>query len=310
MFDIPQHTFYMMMAVFFLLITSTLIRLILKAKYPDKDHTELRHRIQSWWIMISLLFFMLIASKGVAIAFFGFLSFLALKEFLSIVPTRHADRRAIFWVYVSIPIQYCWVAMEWYGMFVVFVPVYLFILIPTRMVLIGETKGFIRAVGILHWASMLTIFGISHIAYLLVLPVQNEAAGYLGPVVFLLLMTQLNDVSQYTCGKLLGRHKIIPRVSPNKTWEGFLGGLIATMVCGGVAGPYLTPLDLPQGVFVGMLIACSGFIGDVVLSAVKRDLHIKDSGHLIPGHGGILDRLDSLTFTSPLFFHYFYYICY
>ncbi len=310
MFNIPQNSFLFMAGVFVLLITATSIRLILRFKNADKDYTELRQRIQSWWIMVAIIFSALAVNRQLAIVLFGFISFFALKEFLSIVPTRHADRRVIFWAYLSIPLQYYWVSTGWYGLFIIFIPVYVFLLLPMRMVLIGETRGFIRSAGILHWATMLTVFCISHIAYLLVLPVKNNEAGFIGPVLFILFMTQFNDVCQYVWGKMLGRRKIIPKVSPNKTWEGFAGGLITITLCAGYVAPLLTPLNFTQGLMAGALISASGFIGDVIISSVKRDLQIKDSGNLIPGHGGILDRMDSLMVTAPLFFHYFYYMCY
>jgi phosphatidate cytidylyltransferase len=310
MFGIPQNSFYAMLLVLILLVISTIVRLLLRHKNPEKNYLELKQRIQSWWIMVGILFSVLVISKNTAIVFFAFLSFLALKEFLSIVPTRQTDRRVIFWAYLSIPIQYYWVAQGWYGMFIIFIPVYVFLFLPFRMSLIGETKGFIRSAGILNWGTMLTVFSISHIAYLLVLPIKNEMAGYVGPVLFLLFITQFNDVCQYVWGKMLGKHKIIPKVSPNKTWEGFLGGLITITVISSFVAPILTSLSSLQGLVAGALISVSGFIGDVVISSVKRDLQIKDSGHLIPGHGGILDRLDSLTYTSPLFFHFIYYSIY
>jgi phosphatidate cytidylyltransferase len=310
LFNIPQNSFYTMAAVVGLLVLATVIRLFLKSKHPETDYTELRQRIQSWWVMIGLLFVVLTVSKTAAVVFFGFLSFLALKEFLSIVPTRLADRKVIFWAYLSIPVQYYWVSSSWYGMFIIFIPVYVFLFLPMRMVLTGDTKGFIRSAGIIHWATMLAVFSISHLAFLLMLPVQNEEAGFVGPVLFILFMTQFNDVCQYVWGKLLGKHKIIPKVSPNKTWEGFLGGLITITICAGLVAPLLTPLSNVQGLMAGALIGASGFIGDVVISSVKRDLDIKDSGNLIPGRGGILDRLDSLTYTAPLFFHFLYYMCY
>ena len=129
-------------------------------------------------------------------------------------------------------------------------------------------------------------------------------------VLFLLFMTQFNDVSQYVWGKSFGKHKIIPKVSPNKTWQGFIGGMITITLVAGFVAPYLTPLSEIQGFVAGALISVSGFFGDVVISSVKRDLHIKDSGSLLPGHGGILDRMDSLIYTAPLFFHYIYYLHY
>ncbi len=310
MFGVPQNSFYVMVLVICLLSLATLIQYLLQKKNSLADYTELRHRIQSWWWMIGMLFAVLILNKTLAIVFFGFLSFLTLKEFLSIVPTRQTDRRVIFWAYLAIPPQYYWVSIGWYGMFIIFIPVYVFLLLPMRMVLIGETKGFIRSAGILNWGTMLSVFSISHIAYLMVLPVENKDAGYIGPVLFLLFMTQFNDVCQYVWGKMLGKRKIIPKVSPNKTWEGFLGGLATITLCSAVVAPWLTPMNTLQGIFAGALIGASGFIGDVVISSIKRDLQIKDSGNLIPGHGGILDRLDSLTYTAPLFFHFIYYAAY
>lgn len=308
--NIPLHSSYAMLAVLGLLLIASATRLMLAAKNPHRDYTELRQRIQSWWWIIALLFLVLASNTTTAIGFFGFLSFLALKEFLSIVPTRLTDRRVIFWAYLAIPVQYYWVAIGWYGMFIIFIPVYVFLFLPMRMVLIGDTSGFIRSAGILHWAVMLMVFAISHIAYLLTLPVKNPEAGAIGLVLFLLFTTQFNDVCQYFWGKLLGKHKIIPKVSPNKTWEGFVGGLLTITACAGFAAPLLTPLSFHQGLLAGVIIGVAGFVGDVVLSSVKRDLNIKDSGSLIPGHGGILDRLDSLIYTAPLFFHYLYYVAY
>lgn len=310
MLSVADNVSYMMAMIIILLMVASIFCYIIQVKYPDKNYTELHQRISSWWVMIGILFAVLLSGHMLSMVFFAFLSFLALKEFLSIVPMRLTDRRVIFWAYLSIPFQYYWVAIGWYSMFIIFIPVYVFLFLPMRMVFIGDTKGFIRSAGIVHWGTMLTVYSISHIAYLLVLPEKNNQAGIIGPVLFLLFMTEFNDVCQYVWGKILGKHKIIPKVSPNKTWEGFIGGVITITLCSGVVAPMLTPLTFNQGVIAGMLISISGFIGDVVISSVKRDLHIKDSGYLIPGHGGILDRLDSLTYTAPLFFHYLHYVSY
>lgn len=226
------------------------------------------------------------------------------------MPTRMADRRVIFWAYLSIPLQYYWISIGWYGMFIIFIPVYMFLYLPMMAVLVGETKGFIRSAGIIHWALMLTVFCVSHMAYLLALPSLNPMAGSIGMVLFLITLTQFNDVCQYVWGKSFGKHKIVPKVSPNKTWQGFLGGVATTVIASYFLAPYLTPLNAIQGIGAGLIIAISGFIGDLVMSSVKRDLRIKDTSQLIPGHGGILDRMDSLMFTTPLFFHFIYYLYY
>jgi phosphatidate cytidylyltransferase len=143
------------------------------------------------------------------------------------------------------------------------------------------------------------------------LPANPQAvAGNVGLVLYLLFLTQFNDVAQYVWGKSLGRHRIIPKISPNKTWAGFIGGVATTIALGGVLAGWLTPLSVQQGLLAGLLIGVAGFFGDLAMSAVKRDLRIKDTGQAIPGHGGILDRLDSLTYTAPLFFHYLHYLHY
>jgi phosphatidate cytidylyltransferase len=157
---------------------------------------------------------------------------------------------------------------------------------------------------------MLTVFGISHMAYLLSLPeLDGFKSGGRGLLLFLVFLTEINDVMQFTWGKLLGKHKIIPKVSPNKTWEGFIGGVISTTVIGYFLA-FLTPLTNYQVLFVSFMIAVSGFVGDIVMSSIKRDVGIKDMGTSIPGHGGVLDRIDSLAYTAPVFFHLVYYLAY
>ncbi|EKO3538933.1 phosphatidate cytidylyltransferase [Vibrio fluvialis] len=310
MFNIPVHSQHVMLAIVAVLVIGTVCYLWLSRRHTDRDYLELKLRIRSWWWMVAIAFVVLALPLNYTLFFMGFLSFLALKEFLSIVPTRMTDRRVIFWAYLSIPFQFYWLSIGWYGMFIIFIPVYIFLYLPMVMVLIGDTKGFIRSAGVIHWAMMLTVFCISHMAYLLVLPSLNPNAGSLGMLLFLLVMTQFNDVCQYVWGKSFGKHKIVPKVSPNKTWQGFIGGSATVIVVSYFAAPYLTPLNPIQGLVAGVIIAFSGFIGDLVISSVKRDLRIKDTSQFIPGHGGILDRIDSLMFTAPLFFHYIYYLYY
>ena len=294
-----------------ILLVASGIAAALTRLHPEKSYVELSQRIHSWWIMVGIFSGAILLSPTASIVFFAFVSFLALKEYLSLIPTRRADHRVLFWAYVTIPFQYFWVYKEWYGMFIIFIPVYLFLLLPMRMVIIGETKDFLRAAGTLHWGLMTMVFSLSHAAFFLVLDEShNPVAGGAGLVLYLIFLTQFNDVAQYVWGKLTGRHKIIPKVSPNKTWEGFLGGLATTTALAAALAPYLTPLALTESLCGGLLIACGGFIGDVTISALKRDIGVKDSGSLLPGLGGILDRIDSLTYTAPLLFHFVYYLHY
>ena len=271
--------------------------------------SELGPRIRSWWIMVAVFSLALLLSRTGAIALFGLVSFIAFKEYLSLIPTRRADRQVLFWAYLAIPFQYYWVADDWYGMFLIFIPVYLFLGLALRMVIDGATDGFLRAVGTLHWGLMITVFSLSHGAYLLNLPLEgNPVAGGVGLLTYLVVLTQANDVLQYVWGRSLGRHAVIPKVSPNKTWEGLLGGVASTSLAAVLLAPLLTPFTLWHSLLAGLLIGIGGFCGDVTISAVKRDLGVKDTSTLLPGHGGMLDRVDSLTFTAPLFFHFTYYL--
>lgn len=292
-----------------LLVASALVPLLRSRRVGGVD--ELASRIRSWWVMVFIFTLAVVIHPTLSIMFLALVSFLAFKEYLAMTRFRRADRRVIFWGFLAIPFQYYWVAQSWYGMFIIFIPVYLFLLIPTRMVLAGETKGFLKAAGTLHWGLMTTVFSLSHAAFLLALPVGHEApAGAAGLLFFLVFLTQFNDVAQYTWGKMLGKHPVVPKVSPKKTVEGLVGGVVTTSLVAFVLAPILTPLTGFWGLLAGLLISVSGFFGDVVVSAVKRDIGVKDSGSLIPGHGGIMDRVDSLTFTAPLFFHYLYYLHY
>lgn len=306
---IKPNAAWALLGVFAVLLLASAIVWTLWRRHPERNYAELAQRTRSWWIMAGVFAVGIGLNRDVSLAFFAFVSFLALKEYLSLIPTRRADRRALLWAYLAIPLQFLWIEREWYGMFIIFIPVYAFLFLPMRMVMIGETQDFLRAAGTLHWGLMTLVFSISHLAFLLVLPeARDTVAGGAGLVLFLVLLTEGNDVFQYVWGKLFGRHKIVPKVSPNKTWEGFLGGLFTTTALAALLAPWLTPLSLLHALWAGLLIAGAGFVGDVVISAVKRDLGVKDSGALIPGHGGILDRIDSLTYTAPLFFHFMRYL--
>ena len=310
--DLVPHTVAVTLgAVYAILIVASALIFGLKRANPDKDYKELTQRTNSWWVMITIFAIAVVVDRVTAIVFLGFVSFLALKEYFSLIPTRRTDRRVIFWAYVAVPLQYYWVYQYWYGMFIIFIPVWAFLVRPLRMLTIGNTEGVLRAAGTLHWGLMITVFSLSHAAYLLSLPrIDNPETGSVGLLLFLVILTQFNDVAQYVWGKTLGGRKIIPRVSPGKTWAGFLGGVVTTSVAGYFLAPYLTPLAGWHQAAAGALIATAGFIGDVTISAIKRDLGVKDFSSFIPGHGGILDRVDSLTFSAPVFFHAVFYLYY
>ena len=173
-----------------------------------------------------------------------------------------------------------------------------------RLVLAKETAGFVASASQIQWGLMAFVFGLSHMAYLLTVPQlkDSQATGRM-LVLFLVFVVEMSDVLQYIWGKTLGRHKIIPTVSPNKTWEGFIGG-VASAILLSLAIRFLTPFSVAETLVVSLFITVAGFCGGAVMSAVKRDFGVKDFGSVIPGHGGMLDRVDSLCFAAPIFFHY------
>lgn len=306
--NITENVIYTVAGIYGVLVFATLLVWSMAAAKPHRNFKELKQRVSSWWVIIIIFTTSICVSRRAMLLFVAFVCFWSLKEYLSMVPTRRADRRILLWAYLCIPFQFYWIHIGWYTMFLIWIPVYMFLFLPLRMVTIGETKGFLAAAGTIHWGLMTTVFCISHLAYLFCLPEGvNPIGGGAGLVLYLVILTQFNDVAQYVWGKTTGRHKIIPKVSPNKTWEGFLGGVATSMALSVALSPYLTPMDWKMALLAGFIIPVTGFIGDVVISAIKRDIGVKDSGQLLPGHGGMLDRVDSLTYTSPLFFHFFYY---
>jgi phosphatidate cytidylyltransferase len=309
-FNLPKPVTVAVLAVYALLIVASLLTAFLDRRSGGQQQ-ELVARVKSWWVMVTVFAVAVFIYQPLSAIFLGLISYLALKEYFSMIPTRKIDRVVLLIAYLTVPIQFWLAYRAEFGLFMVFIPVWVFLLLPTVMALNGETTGYIRAVGTLSWGLMMTVFTISHTAYLLFSGAAvNPVAGGAGLLFFLVFVTQFNDVAQFTWGRVFGKRKITPSVSPKKTWEGFLGGAVTSVILGALIGPWLTPMDPKWSALAGGIIAVSGFLGDITESAVKRDLGIKDAGQLIPGHGGILDRIDSLTFAAPVFTHFFRYFFY
>ena len=293
-----------------ILVSSSFVLGIWGLFSKSKMLTELKTRTKSWWIMCTLFITATIISNVITYVCIGFLSFAALREFYSVIKLRKSDRAGMLWCYLAIPVQYYLAYRGWYELFIVFIPVFMFVWIPFVLVLQGETKMIMSSMAGLPTSLMLCVFGLSHMAYLISLPeIDGFSAGGKGLLLFLIFITQINDVMQFIWGKLIGKHKILPKISPNKTWGGFIGGLISAVFIGYLMS-FLTPLNDWQVIVVSFFVAGVGFVGDVVVSAIKRDMGVKDMGQAIPGHGGVLDRIDSLALTTPIFFHLVYFFAY
>ena len=262
---------------------------------------NLNARIKAWWVMVAIFAVAFVFGKAVTILLFVAVSFYCLREFYSLTPTHPSDHAAMAAAfYIFLPLQYWLVWIDWVTMLTIAIPVYAFLALPVLSMLKGVTADYLQRVAKIQWGLMLAVFCISHAPALLMLDLGGVPPVQL--LFFLVTVVQLSDVLQYVAGKLFGRHKMAPNVSPSKTWEGLIGGgLGATGV--GAALWWITPFSPLEAAGMAFAIVVAGALGGLVLSAVKRSLGAKDWGVMIEGHGGALDRMDSVTFAAPLFFH-------
>ncbi len=300
-------TAWMLGGVAAVLVISTVVGRILArrcAGRPAESTIEnLNARIRAWWYMTAVFGVALLTGGIGSVVLFGRVSFLALREFITLTPTRQTDHRTLFWVFFLItPLQYFLIGIQWYGLFTILIPVYAFLLIPARSAITGDPKRILERAAVIQWGLMVCVYCISHAPALINLRIDGYEGQSLNLLFFLVLVVQLSDVLQYLWGKWLGRRKIAPVVSPNKTWEGFIGGIGSATLIGGALW-WATPFDPWQAAGMTLVVTLAGFLGGLTFSAIKRDRGIKDYGGLIAGHGGMLDRINSLCFAAPVFFH-------
>jgi phosphatidate cytidylyltransferase len=289
-----------------LLMMASAIGWVLKYRAGAGQHPvidNLNSRINAWWVMSLVIgFSFLFGQTGVVILFFC-VSFYALREFLTLTPTRRTDYPVLAAAfYVVLPIQYILVGLDWYGLFTIFIPVYVFLLLPILASLGGDTTHFLERSAKVQWGLMIAVYCISSVPALLTINIVGGENRGLLLITWLILVVQLSDVLQYVCGKLFGRHKVAPLLSPSKTVEGLLGGITLAVLIG-ASLCWMTPFTVWQAALMALLVTLLGFTGGLVMSAIKRDRGVKDWGYMIEGHGGMLDRIDSICFSAPIFFH-------
>jgi phosphatidate cytidylyltransferase len=257
--------------------------------------------------MVAILGVCFLLGRVATLVLFALASFFALREFLTLTPTRRGDHLPlVLCFYLAIPLQYWLIGIDWYGLFAICIPVYGFLLLPAITALGGDTESFLERTTKIQWGLMLTVYCISYAPAVLLLHVPGYEGQNLLLLLYLLLVVQISDVFQYVSGKLFGRRKLAPTVSPSKTVEGLLGGGLGAVAVG--AGLWwITPFSFWGSAGMSLIIVVAGFLGGLALSAVKRSLGAKDWGHMIEGHGGMLDRLDSVSFAAPVFFHVVHY---
>lgn len=301
------HTVWLFGGVLAVLSLATGVGLVLDKRVTAEPVRatikNLNARIRAWWVMCGVFSIGLLLGGPGPVVFFGLISFLALREFITLTPTRQGDHRSLFWVFFVItPLQYVSVGLGWSNLFSIMIPIYAFLLIPTRSAIAGDHEHFLERTAKIQWGLMVCVYCVSHAPAILSLRIRGYEGQNAKLLFFLVLVVQISDVLQYVWGKLLGKRRIAPRISPNKTWEGFLGGLgCATLI--GTSLWWATPFTPWQAAGMSLAITLMGFAGGLTMSAIKRDRGVKDYGTFIRGHGGVLDRIDSICFAAPVLYH-------
>jgi phosphatidate cytidylyltransferase len=293
----------MVITVVGLLALASVIGWLLAKNVADPSKKEvvnnLNARIRAWWAMVITFIAATTIGKLGSLLLFSLISFLALREFITITPTRCGDHKALFWTFfVIMPINYYLLAINWLALYLIFIPVYAYLLIPISNAIAGDTKDFLGRTSKIQWALMICVYFVSYAPALLDLQAPSQAAKLLW---FFVFIVQISDVCQYIFGKLFGKHKLT-QVSPNKTLEGFLGGVFSAVALGAWLH-WLTPFNPWQAALMALVISLMGCAGGLVMSAIKRERGVKDYGAILAGHGGMMDRIDSLCFAAPIFYH-------
>jgi phosphatidate cytidylyltransferase len=276
-------------------------------------------RLRAWWGMCAILAAAFIFLHPAAVTFLFFLlSFWALREFITLTPTRLGDHRALFYVFfLFTPLQYVLVGLgkEYHGLYTVLIPVFAFLFVPARVALAGDYKRFLERTAKIQAGLLVCVFALSFAPAVLYLELGEPGSraelwrgSNAGLLFYFILVVQLGDVFQYVWDQLLGRRLVAPSINASKTWEGLLGSIASSALLG-FALYWATPFGVFGSAAMSMVMAVMGFAGSITMSAIKRDRGVKDYGTLVEGHAGVLDRIDSICFAAPVFFHLTWYFC-
>jgi phosphatidate cytidylyltransferase len=305
--DYAQTTLQLFGGVAGVLILASTLGLIFKYRIargqPHSVIDNFNARVNAWWVMVAVIGLAFAFGKTGVVVLFFLVSFYGLREYVSLLNTRRGDHLALAMAfYVGLPMQYFLVGIDWYGLYSIFIPVYAFLVLPILSTLSGDSTRFLERTAKVQWGLMICVFCISFVPALLTLQIPGYEGRNMLLIAYLVIVVQGSDVLQYTWGKLFGRRKVAPHLSPSKTWEGLIGGIASATLLGTLLA-WATPFNAWQAALMSLTICVMGFFGGLVMSAIKRDRGVKDWGTMIEGHGGMLDRLDSVIFAAPIFFH-------
>lgn len=277
-------------------------------------------RLWAWWLMFAILISGMFLHRFGTIVLFGLVSFWAFREFITMTPTRRGDHRALFWsLVVFTPLQYVLIGLaqsglefrgskiDFYSIYSVMIPVYASLFIPARIAIAGDHKRFLERSAQIQAGLLICVYCLSFAPALLDLnlirsdgtPWDGSRAGLL---FFFVLISQLSDVLQWLWGRIRNNRIIAKDISSTRTWDGLLGGSLSSGIFGAILY-WVTPFTPWQAACMAIVVAGLGFAGGLTMSAIKRDRGVRDYGTLVMGHAGVLDRIDSLCFSAPIFYH-------
>lgn len=313
MFEVNSTLLWVIAAVFAALTAGTLVRIVaLRGAKADLVASRLGS-LRTWWILACLLSIAVVCGKPGVICLLAVAALLSLHEFVRLVGWENAGRPTIIVVFAFIPVYYLLALVGQMSLLRQAAPVVFLVVLGGMRACLGKTQGYIRTTAAMFWGLMLFVYCLSHAAMLL--EISTATPPLVGPVgwfLFLVLLTETNDIMQAITGRRFGKTKITPRVSPNKSLEGLLGGMASTITLAVISAPWLTGwtqgrsigMGLLLSIMAGTLVSGFGFLGDINMSSVKRDVGVKDASQLLPGQGGMIDRINSLTFTSPVLYYF------
>lgn len=323
---LENRTFMLLAVILTALAIATLVSVLMRRRdSPSIEAAMLKrfnHKLRVWWMMTAILVFGFLLHWVGTVLLFGLVSFWALREFVTMTPTRRGDHRTLFWVFfVFLPFQYLLVLfgssppqwlfgtrqVDFYGLYSIFIPVYASLFIPARIALSGDSKRFLERSAIIQAGLLICVYALSYAPALLDLDlVRTDGTRWKGSnlslLVFMLLIAQLASVLERAWSRLAGKHLLAEKINASRTWEGLFGsmvttGLVAAALC------WATPFYPWEAAVMGTVVTIMATAGTLAMSAIKRDRGVTDTGSLVQGHAGVLDQIDNVCFAAPVFYH-------
>ena len=262
--------------------------------------------LQTTWVMATVFWVGWALGETVATVLFGIVAFFALREFITLSPTRQGDHRSLVLAFfVVLPAQFYLVINQNFDLVTVFIPVYVFLALPVVSALANDPARFLERNAKLQWGIMVCVYGISHVPALLLLKFPDYQGKNAFLVFFLVFVVQSCMLVQYLVDNKYKRKPIAPQISSTFNWTGWLIAVVVASLIGGLMSA-LTPFKPAQAVAMALIACVAGSLGHLVMKALKRDRGITNwgtEGKSVTGASGLLDRVDALCFAAPVFFH-------